>query len=106
MMDFNAIAERLGLENDEYLELLELFVDTSFADLENIESAIKAEDVDGTAKAAHSLKGSSGSLGLDAISESARKIEKNAKEGSLKGALESLGAIKDRIKAISASMPG
>ncbi len=104
MDDFNALAQRIGLEKDEYLELLELFVDTSGADLDKIESSIEANNPDGASKAAHSLKGSSGSLGLDAISEAARKIEKHAREGSLKRATESVAIIKDRIKAITASM--
>lgn len=102
MTNFSALAQRLGLEEDEYIELVELFVNTSDTDLNKIEISIGANDPEGTAKAAHSLKGSSGSLGFDAISEAAMKIEKNAREGSLEGAVGSVEIIKDKIRALAA----
>ena len=39
-MNYNKISKILGLEEDEYLELVELFIETSKSDLKNLQSAI------------------------------------------------------------------
>lgn len=99
-MDFKQHAEKLGLEVDEYLELLELFIDTSDADMANLENAVRTKNAGEAEKAAHSLKGASASLGLTKIAEIARLIEKSAREGSTNDGLELLEKIRDNINGI------
>ena len=71
-MDIKALAENLGLEEDEYLELADLLVETGLVDLSIMESALEGGDADAAAKAAHSLKGASGNLGIMDIYELAQ----------------------------------
>lgn len=92
-MDIKALAENLGLEEDEYLELADLLVDTGMADLSTMESAIESGDLVAAAKAAHSLKGASGNLGMMDIYELARTIEaglRNNDAGSVEGPLKEI----------------
>ena len=63
-MKIKELAENLGLKEDEYLEILELFIDIGMADIEKLSSAIEESNAEEAAQAAHSLKGASGNLGL------------------------------------------
>lgn len=82
-MNFKKMSEKLGLEEDEYLELVELFIETSKSDLKNLQSAINNKNIEMIAGIAHSLKGAAMNLGLDYFIELAKSIEKTASDGEL-----------------------
>lgn len=54
----------MGLNEAEYVDLLQLFVDTSAGDLAKLEQAAAKGDSDKAAAAAHSLKGAGLNMGL------------------------------------------
>jgi HPt (histidine-containing phosphotransfer) domain-containing protein len=89
-LDFNKIAKELGLEEDEYLELVELFVETSKSDLNNLQSAINNKNIELIVRIVHSLKGAAMNLGLDSFLELAKTIEKTARDGKLKEAAKTI----------------
>lgn len=82
-MNFNKMSKILGLEEDEYLELVELFIETSKSDLKYLQSAINNKNIEMIAGIAHSLKGAAMNLGLDDFLELAKTIEKTARDGEL-----------------------
>ena len=82
-MNFNKMSKILGLEEDEYLELVELFIETSKSDLKNLQSAINNKNMEMIAGIAHSLKGAAMNLGLDDFIELAKTIEKTSRDGEL-----------------------
>ena len=82
-MNFKKMSRKLGLEEDEYIELIELFVETSKADLKNLRPAINNKNMEMIAGIAHSLKGAAMNLGLDDFIELAKTIEKTARDGEL-----------------------
>lgn len=82
-MNFKKMSEKLGLEEDEYLELVELFIETSKSDLKNLQSAINNKNIEMIAGIAHSLKGAAMNLGLDYFLELAKSIEKTTSDGEL-----------------------
>ena len=82
-MDFKGLGENLGLEEDEYIEMLELFIESGGEDLGNLEAAIKEGDVEKAHEASHSIKGSSGSLVLDTIYDLAKSIDNILRVGKL-----------------------
>lgn len=84
-MNIKKLAEDLGLEEDDYLEILELFAESGRTDLDALEAAVKSNDAEGTVRAAHSIKGASASLGLPALSELAKDIELKAREQDMNG---------------------
>ena len=79
-MDFKKLGENLGLEEDEYLELVELLIQTGKVDLQKLKTAVEQGDPDEAAEAVHSLKGASGNLGLMDIFEVAGNCEKAARD--------------------------
>lgn len=93
-MNINELADNLGLEPDEYMEILELLVASGKADLASLEQAIAANDAEGVVKAAHSIKGASANLGLMDLSETARDIEFKGREQNLTGMGEKIQALK------------
>ncbi|MEA1991930.1 MAG: Hpt domain-containing protein [Thermodesulfobacteriota bacterium] len=100
-MNFRELAENLGLEEDEYLELINLFVEVGTTDMDKLQSAIDEGKAEDAAKAAHSLKGASGNLGLMEFAQIAKEIEEKGRSGQLEGTAEATQALKDRLKAIA-----
>ncbi|MGB2687937.1 MAG: Hpt domain-containing protein [Desulfobacterales bacterium] len=82
-MNSKKMSEKLGLEEDEYLELVELFIETSKSDLKNLQSAINNKNIEMIAGIAHSLKGAAMNLGLDDFLELAKSIEKSSRDREL-----------------------
>jgi len=100
-MNIKELAENLGLEEDEYLELLELFIDVGMADIEKLRSAIEEGNAEEAAQAAHSLKGASGNLGLMEIYDVALKSEEEARNNSLNGLDESVQTLKGQLDSLA-----
>lgn len=82
-MNFKTMSQKLGLEEDEYLEPVELFIETSKSDLKNLQSAINHKNMEMIAGIAHSLKGAAMNLGLEEFLELAKIIEKTTRNGEL-----------------------
>jgi HPt (histidine-containing phosphotransfer) domain-containing protein len=103
-MNFSKLAENISLEEDEFLELVELFVKTSASDLERLQSAIDGGRTQQAVEAAHSVKGAAGNLGFTGIYDLAKAIEEKARQNSLEGASEALKAIRDRHDRIAEAL--
>ena len=99
-MNSKAIAQSMGLEEDEFLEVLAIFVEVSASDLLNIEAGIKDDDAKSVSDGAHSIKGAALNLGLTDISEIARGVEMRAREENLQGIFEASNAIREKLEAI------
>jgi len=100
-MNIRELAENLGLEEDEYLELLELFIDTGMVDIEKLRSAVKEGNAEKAAQAAHSIKGASGNLGLMEIYDVARKSEEEARNNSLGELAESAQKLQKQLDSLA-----
>lgn len=103
-MDFKSMAERLGLEEDEFIELAQLFVDTASSEIKRLEGALEASLVQGVVESSHSIKGSGGNLGFNEIFEAARYIEMQARQGSLEGASSRIETIRNNIEEIKQAL--
>jgi HPt (histidine-containing phosphotransfer) domain-containing protein len=93
-MNCKALADNLGLEEEEYLELLELFVETTASNLDRLQRGIAEGNSGEVSEAAHTIKGSSANLGLMEIAESAKGIEERARQKDLGGAAEAVETIR------------
>ncbi len=96
-MNFNELAENLGLEEDEFLELVELFLETGLSDLSNLKDAIDAKNGPQVVETAHSIKGAAGNLGFMEIFEVVKDVEMKARANSLDGASEAVGNIQEKF---------
>lgn len=82
-MDFKALGSRLGIDEEDFMELVELFITTTLDDIEKIRQGLTDNNPVDAAAAAHSIKGAAGNLGLDDIYSLSKKMEEQAKNGSL-----------------------
>lgn len=102
-MNFKQLGAELGLEEDEYKELVELFVETGSADFQQLQSALAAADFDQIIRSAHTIKGAAGNLGLMDIHHLAQRIEQLA-EGrepqQMQANLQSLASQMETLKAL------
>jgi HPt (histidine-containing phosphotransfer) domain-containing protein len=100
-MDVKELAENLGLEESEFLEIMELFIEATASDLGRLESAIVGGDARQAVEAAHSIKGAAGNLGLNEIYEIAAALEKKAGKSSLEGATEAVKTIREKCNEVA-----
>ncbi|MBF0573021.1 MAG: Hpt domain-containing protein [Desulfamplus sp.] len=103
-MDFKEMASNIGLEEEEFVELLEMLVDVSITDLINFETEFSAGNYIEAAMAAHSIKGASGNLGLTDISTAAAELEKAAKNSNQSLISEKISFLKSQFKIIKEAL--
>ena len=99
-MNFKEIGEKIDLDEDEYLEMIELFVESGGEDLNNLEAAIKEADAGKAHQASHSIKGSSGSLMLDTIYEIAKSMDDILRTGTVDNVEEMLTKLRSEYETI------
>ncbi|BCO09021.1 hypothetical protein GF1_13970 [Desulfolithobacter dissulfuricans] len=92
--------EQTGGDEELLEELLELFTISSAGDLEELKAAVAAEDPEEVIKAAHSIKGASASLGIEAIRELALAMEEDARQGSIGVARSRLAELEDLLALV------
>ena len=100
-MKLKELAENLEMGVDEFLEMIELFLETSASDLNQWQSGIDEKDGKKVMIAAHSIKGAAVNLGLLEIYEVAKNTEMEARENNLNGATVAARAIKEKIDRIA-----
>jgi HPt (histidine-containing phosphotransfer) domain-containing protein len=105
-MNFKELADNLGLDVDEYMELIELFIDTGSADFLKIQEALASKDADQVMRSAHTIKGAAGNLGLLDVSEVAGTIEKSASKNELDALTPVVHALKTQFEAIDTFVHG
>ena len=100
-MNFGEQAEILGLDEDELLELVDLFVETTLSDLAKFEAGVSDMAAEQAADAAHSIKGAAANLGFPDIHELAKNIEMNARQEIFEGSLEAARSIREKLAVIA-----
>lgn len=105
-MNFKELGANLGLEEDEYRELVELFVTTGSADFEKIQGAIAVSDTDQVMRSAHTIKGAAGNLGLTDVSDVAKIIEDSVTNNQLSDLETAVAKLKTQFDEIDAFVNG
>jgi len=100
-MEIKDLAEKIGFEEDEYRELLGLFLETSRSDLNAMQKAFDKQKFKKVAEAAHSIKGASGNMGLQEIYELSRSIEMDARKKVLDTTSGCIAAIDAQLEKLS-----
>ena len=97
------LGEKIGLEEDEYRELVELFLDTGMADYDHLKVAFDAGDAQQVARSAHTINGAAGNMGIMNLHEVAKRIELAAGENqldSVSGEVNTLKGLFDEIAGL------
>ena len=95
-MNFKELGDRIGLEEDEYRELVELFMETGMADYDRLKVAFEAGDAQQVARSAHTIQGAAGNMGIMNVREVAKRIELAAGENHL----DAVSAELDNLKGL------
>jgi HPt (histidine-containing phosphotransfer) domain-containing protein len=99
-MNFKVQAEKMGLDEDEYVEIVDLFIKTTTDNLRQLRSAVETGDTSKIREEAHSLKGAALNLGFLEICEIVERIGKRARENSWQGLPADIEVIQGRIDRI------
>jgi len=102
ILDSKSVADLLELDGGKgkfLAELVEAYYLESPDRIIQIERSLIAGDVQGVARAAHALSGSSANVGAKRLREVAHRLEKAANAGTLAGAREMLTEIKSDYEA-------
>lgn len=99
-MDLRALAEKVDLEEEEFQEMIALFLQNTSEHLTQLQAAIAKGDHGEVVKSAHSIKGSAATLGLTVISGIAWGVEANARRQDLNGADQAVQAIQYEIERL------
>jgi HPt (histidine-containing phosphotransfer) domain-containing protein len=92
-----ALAEKVGLDEEDYVELLDLFFEQADLELKALMEAWVNGDALQVSRTAHALKGASGNLRLQGIYEEAARLESLGKENDLEGVGPLLRSLKEKI---------
>ena len=82
ILDDSRLFEMVGGDEEFIVEILELYVQASGADVQSLGSAVRTSSMDEAGRLAHTLKGASGNVGADAMMALCQQIEAALKEGS------------------------
>lgn len=99
-LDLQQIADELEFDLEDVEMLLEVFLEGAFESLDALKNALDQNDLDGVFRAAHSIKGSAANLTLNDISELAKEIELNAREGASFNYKQKYEELEQLIKSI------
>ena len=76
------------MDDEEFmLELLDIFLDDMPKQLALLRKAIESHDTDSAAKTAHRMKGSSGNVGADPLSDLCKQVETSGRNGEIEPAV-------------------
>ena len=103
-MNFKELGERVGLDEDEFRELVDLFLDTGRADVDKLESAFAAGDAMQVSRSAHTINGAAGNLGITQVHEVAKRIERAAGQNQLDSIAADLGTLKGLFDEIAVAV--
>jgi len=103
-VNITELAGKIDLEEDEYIELLELFIETTVSLLEKLQSGLDAGNARQVVDASHSIKGAASNLGLEKTAEVAKKVEENGRQNILEGTEEAIKQIKAHCDQLTKSL--
>jgi HPt (histidine-containing phosphotransfer) domain-containing protein len=83
LLDEKVIAELAAILGDSMADIYQEYLQDAPTHIAAISQALAADDINTLIHAAHTLKGSSGNLGLMAVYDASRTLELNAKAGNI-----------------------
>lgn len=99
-MDVKQIASRLGLEEDDVYDVLDLLIETAPHDIMKLSAACKNRDTVRAGEAAHSLKGSTSTLGFMDISNHAQLIMKQSRDNKIEELIHTVPSFLNQMEEL------
>lgn len=105
-MDFRNIESFLSVDTNEAEELGRLLADSLASDLEKIRRGLRDSDAESISFVAHSIKGASGNLGFERLSQLAAVMETRTRAGRLDDLGDLLLEMKRLLEKLEGSLSG
>lgn len=102
--DAGQVLKRLGGDEELFYEVVQIFLEETPKNLDGLRQAISRGDAETIEKTAHSLKGELGYLGIPAVSQKVRELEKMGARHDLQHAAGVFAAIETEMSAVLNSM--
>lgn len=93
LVDEEGGLRRVGGDRNIYNELMELFMDNSMTQIEQLKDAVKNKQADFVKRVAHSIKGAAANLGVLLVQQSALELEQIGRENKFDKAEQSLNKL-------------
>ena len=104
--DREALLTRLGGDEEVFVEVIKIFLEDVPNLLGGMDQALAAGDAKTLRRLAHSLKGSSGTAGAEALQHASLVLEQAAAAGDLEAAAPLIPPVKDLFGEVLATMGG
>lgn len=101
-IDTSAGLKIVGGKEERYARILLKFADKQAGTVEEIRTALKAGDNETAERAAHSLKGSAATLGINALADRAAEAETAIKQGQ--GVDEAVEALSGTLRVVASAI--
>ena len=105
-MSFEDLASRLGIDTEDFIELVELFITTTRSDMDKIRSAMDGNKPSDASAAAHSIKGAAANLGYEGMADIAQTMEALGKDGSLDGFEGYMSELDENVTGLQDKLAG
>jgi two-component system sensor histidine kinase/response regulator len=99
-LDWSTALERVEGDRELLEELVRLFIETSPASMQEMRRALNAKDTKQLDRLAHTIKGSSASLGANRVSQAALVLEMRARSGAIENAGELIDALQKELDRV------
>jgi len=99
LLDAETISTFLEMGNEVIASLVDLYIDNSTGEIENMVQAARDGSMDNIKKVAHSLKGASLNMGASAMGRLCLEIERNARENNLEGVREQINRLSGLLES-------
>ncbi|MBT8341627.1 MAG: Hpt domain-containing protein [Desulfatitalea sp.] len=103
-MNFKEMGANLGLDEDEFRELVELFIMSVGAEIKKLQQGLTVADAEQVMQCAHAIKGAAGNLGIMDVSDSANTIENQATNKDLTHVAQVVETLKEQFAVVQASV--
>ena len=100
VVDEQGALRRVGDDRELYNELMEMFLDQSSRQLEQLKEAIKNNSADSVEKLAHSIKGAAANLGVLLVQQSAFNLERIGNQNKMEQAEPSLNKLAFELERV------
>ena len=104
-MDTKALSESIGIDEETYLMILNLFYERTMEDMAAIEAGVEEGKSDAAARGAHSIKGAAANLGIEEISAVAKIIELKARENMLSDISPLMVELREKVLVVKDVLP-
>ncbi|MDH5544131.1 MAG: PAS domain S-box protein [Gammaproteobacteria bacterium] len=105
IIDYNIVNGLRSILKDRFAEMLEKFETNALKLVEDMKNTLSSGDNESLRRAAHTLKGSSGTVGAQKVAETSLVLEKAAKEGQLDSATEMIAEIETALEQFREQIP-